>query len=47
MANLENTHIINHAGVNVINVGSTIAKSPNPQETFEKLNAETEKEDIV
>ena len=46
-ANVENCHLINHTGVNVINVGNALATSPNPQETFDKLNAETEKEDIV
>ena len=46
-ANVENIHLINHTGVNVINVGNALASSPNPQETYDKLNAETESEAIV
>ncbi len=46
-ANLENTRYITHSGVTVINVGSAIEKAQDPEDMFKKLNAETEKEDIV
>lgn len=46
-ANLSNVHIITHAGVNVINVGSALAKSDNPADVFKKLNDQTENEDIL
>ncbi len=45
--NLENIRTIVHGDVTVINVGSTIAKSPNPAETYAALMAETEKEDPI
>lgn len=44
-ANLANVRTITHAGVNVINVGGFLAKSPNRAKTFAALTAETEKED--
>ena len=46
-ANLENTKLITHAGVTVINVGSAIAKADDPEKVFAAINAETEKEDII
>ena len=44
-ANLENTKILTHGCIDVINVGSAIAKSPDPSKSFAALEAETEKED--
>ncbi len=46
-ANLENTRMLTHCGITVINVGSALAKAENPQEVFEKMNAETENEAII
>ena len=46
-ANLENTHIITHAGVNIINVGSAIAKADDPAQAFNDLNTATENEDAL
>lgn len=46
-ANEENTHLITHAGVDVINVGSAIAKAPDSAAAFNKLNKLTEKEEVV
>ncbi len=46
-ANEENTHLITHAGVDVINVGSAIAKAPDSAAAFNKLNKLTEKEEAV
>ena len=46
-ANLENTKYLTHSGITVINVGSTLSKSTDPEKVFAALNAETEKEDIV
>lgn len=46
-ANAENIHIITHAGVDVINVGSAIAKAEDAASTFNTLNKLTEKEDAI
>lgn len=46
-ANEENTHLITHAGVDVINVGSAIAKAPDTAAAFNKINKLTEKEEVV
>jgi pentose-5-phosphate-3-epimerase len=46
-ANEENTHLITHAGVDVINVGSAIAKAPDAAAAFNKINKLTEKEEVV
>ena len=43
-ANLDNVRFITHGGVDVINVGSGIAKAPNKQEMYEQLLKETENE---
>ena len=45
--NLENAHIITHASVDVLNVGSALANSPNPAETFAALNKATENEEAL
>ncbi len=44
-ANLENIRTLSLAGIQVINVGSAIAKANDPADMFAKLNAETEKEE--
>jgi pentose-5-phosphate-3-epimerase len=44
-ANLENIRTLSLAGIQVINVGSAIAKAADPADMFAKLNAETEKEE--
>ena len=44
-ANLENIRTLSLAGIQVINVGSAIAKADDPADMFAKLNAETEKEE--
>lgn len=46
-ANLENTRLITHSGVTVINVGSAIAKAGDPEDIYRKLCAETENGAIV
>ena len=46
-ANIENTKYLTHSGITVINVGSALSKSTDPEKVFAALNAETEKEDIV
>ena len=46
-ANEENIHLITHAGVDVINVGSAIAKAQDCAAAFNKLNKLTEKEEAV
>jgi ribulose-phosphate 3-epimerase len=46
-ANEENIHLITHAGVDVINVGSAIAKAEDCAAAFNKLNKLTEKEEAV
>ncbi len=46
-ANLNNTHIITHAGVDVINVGSAISRSEDPTAAFNALNSATEKESVL
>ena len=46
-ANEENIHLITHAGVDVINVGSAIAKAEDAAAAFNKLNKLTEKEEAV
>jgi ribulose-phosphate 3-epimerase len=46
-ANLDNTHIITHAGVDVINVGSAISRAPDPAMAFTNLNNATEKESAL
>jgi len=46
-ANAENIHLITHAGVDVINVGSAIAKAEDGAATFNELNKLTEKEEAV
>lgn len=46
-ANLDNTHIITHAGVNVINVGSAISRAQDPAMAFTNLNNATEKESAL
>jgi ribulose-phosphate 3-epimerase len=46
-ANEENIHLITHAGVDVINVGSAIAKAEDSAAAFNTLNKLTEKEEAV
>ena len=46
-ANLETIRTIAHGGVNVINVGSAISKATDPQQMYNSLVAETEKEDPI
>ncbi len=46
-ANEENIHLITHAGVDVINVGSAIAKAEDSAAAFNALNKLTEKEEAV
>ena len=46
-ANEENIHLITHAGVDVINVGSAIAKAEDCASAYNKLNKLTEKEEAV
>jgi ribulose-phosphate 3-epimerase len=43
-ANIDNVRFITHGGVDVINVGSGLAKAPNKQEMYEQLLKETENE---
>jgi 3-keto-L-gulonate-6-phosphate decarboxylase len=44
---MENLRTIVHGGVTVLNVGSAIAKSPDPQKTYTIMMQETEKEDPI
>lgn len=46
-ANLENTHVITHCGVDVINVGSAISKAEDQAATFQALNKATEKLEAI
>ena len=46
-ANLDNIRKIAQAGATVINVGSALAKATNKQETFDKMNKETENQDPI
>ena len=46
-ANLKNIRYITHSGVTVINVGSALSKAEDPQDMFNKMNAETENGEIV
>ena len=46
-ANLENTHVIAHCGVDVINVGSAISKAEDQAATFQELNKATEKLEAI
>ena len=46
-ANEENIHLITHAGVDIINVGSAIAKAEDSAAAFNTLNKLTEKEEAV
>ena len=46
-ANLENVRTLVHGGVTVVNVGSAISNSPEPQKVYEAMMAETEKEEPI
>ena len=46
-ANLSNIRALAHADLDVINVGSVIALSPNPAETFQELVAEIDKNGVM
>ena len=46
-ANLQNTRALSHSGIDVINVGATIATSPDPAKAFADLTAELEKTGVV
>ena len=46
-ANISNVRALAHADLDVINVGSAIALSPNPAETFQELVAEIDKNGVV
>ena len=42
-ANIETIRELAHSGIDIINVGSAIATSPDPGKTFTELNEEAEK----
>ncbi len=46
-ANMTNVRALAHADLDVINVGSAIAKSDNPAQTFDELVAEIDKNGVV
>ena len=46
-ANLSNVRALAHAGIDVINVGSALAKADDPVKMFELLVAETDKNGVV
>lgn len=46
-ANMSNVRAIAHADVDVINVGSAIAKAPDPAQAFQELVAEIDKNGVV
>ena len=46
-ANMTNIRALAHADLDVINVGSAIAKSENPAQTFQELVAEIDKNGVV
>ena len=46
-ANLSNIRALAHADLDVINVGSAIAKSDNPAATFEEMVVEIDKSGVV
>lgn len=46
-ANISNIRALAHADLDVINVGSAIALSPNPADTFQELVAEIDKNGVV
>lgn len=46
-ANMKNVRALARAGVNVINVGSALATSQNPAQTYEELEKETDKRGVV
>lgn len=46
-ANLSNVRALAHAGIEVINVGSAITNSDNPEEMYQALGAETEKKGVL
>lgn len=46
-ANISNIRALAHADLDVINVGSAIAKAENPAEVFEQLVAEIDKSGVV
>ena len=46
-ANLENTHVITHCGVDVINVGSAISKAEDQAAAYQALNKATEKLEAI
>jgi pentose-5-phosphate-3-epimerase len=46
-ANLDNTHVITHCGVDVINVGSAISKAEDQAAAYQALNKATEKLEAI
>lgn len=44
---VENAYSISQGGVDVLNVGGTIAKSKNPEETYNALVSETQKRRVI
>ena len=46
-ANMSNIRALAHADLDVINVGSAIAKAENPAEAFQELVAEIDKNGVV
>ena len=46
-ANLSNVRALAHAGIDVINVGSALAKADDPVKAFELLTAEVDKNGVV
>jgi ribulose-phosphate 3-epimerase len=45
--NIENAFTLTQGGVDVLNVGSTIAKSDNPEEMYKKLVSEANKHGVI
>lgn len=46
-ANMENAYTLSHGGVDVLNIGSAIAESDNPQHMFDALTKEINKTGVI
>lgn len=46
-ANIDNLSVILRSGVDIVNVGSAISMTPNPQEAFKQMVEMTKKNDII
>ena len=46
-ANMKNIRMLGHANINVINIGSALAKSENPAEAYKALVEESEKREVL